>query len=141
MPHRLTALAVFVAVASSVSMLAPVSVVFASDAEGSASAQEEALIKHGLELREKHDDEGALAEFQRAYQLSKGGRALAQIALAEQALGRWVDARDSPDASAPAHATIGGSAGTKSCCGSRWPASRGTPARWRSPERLPAPRS
>jgi len=30
-------------------------------AEGNASAQEEALIKHGLELREKNDDEGALA--------------------------------------------------------------------------------
>ena len=92
MPHRSTALAVFVAVASSVSMLAPVSVVFASDAGGSVSAQEESLIKHGLELREQHDDEGALAEFRRAYQLSKGGRAQAQIALAEQALGRWVDA-------------------------------------------------
>ncbi len=92
MPHRLTALAVFVAVASSASLLAPVSVAVASDAEGSISAQEEALIKHGLELREQHDDEGALAEFQRAYRLSKGVRALAQIALAEQALGRWVDA-------------------------------------------------
>jgi hypothetical protein len=92
MSHRLTALAAFVTVTSSASVLPPVGVVFASDGEGTAPAQEEAFIKHGIELRENHDDEGALAEFRRAYRLSKGGRALAQMALAEQALGRWVDA-------------------------------------------------
>ena len=70
----------------------PVRVARAGGAEASASP-EEALIKHGLELREKHDDAGALAEFQRAYRLSSGGQALAQVALAEQALGRWVDAQ------------------------------------------------
>jgi hypothetical protein len=53
---------------------------------------EEALIKRGLELREKGDDEAALREFRRAHELSRSGRALAQVALAEQALGRWVDA-------------------------------------------------
>src|SRR4029077_15141616 len=53
---------------------------------------EEALIKRGLELREKGDDEGALHEFHRAHELSRSGRALAQVALAEQALGHWTDA-------------------------------------------------
>jgi hypothetical protein len=53
---------------------------------------EEALIKHGLELREKGDDEAALREFRRAHDLSHSGRALAQVALAEQALGHWADA-------------------------------------------------
>ncbi|HXU06649.1 MAG TPA: hypothetical protein VN903_37090 [Polyangia bacterium] len=62
-------------------------------ARGAASAaDDEALIKHGLELREKGDDEAALAEFRRAHELSKSGRALAQVSLAEQALGHWADA-------------------------------------------------
>jgi hypothetical protein len=92
MPHRLTPLAL-VAVAASAWLFVPMTVSAAHAAEGNASAQEEALIKHGIELREKNDDEGALAEFQRAYRLSGSGRALAQVALAEQALGRWVDAQ------------------------------------------------
>src|SRR5437763_4760244 len=58
----------------------------------STAAYEEALIKRGLELREKGDDEAALREFRRAHELSRSGRALAQVALAEQALGHWVDA-------------------------------------------------
>jgi hypothetical protein len=57
-----------------------------------AGGDAEALISRGLELRERGDDREALAQFQRAYALSKGPRALAQIALAEQALGHWVDA-------------------------------------------------
>src|SRR5437660_295765 len=50
MPHRLTPLAL-VAVASSAWLVLPVGVSAAHAAEGNASAQEEALIKHGLELR------------------------------------------------------------------------------------------
>lgn len=92
MPHRLTTLSL-VAAFSSAWLILATDISFTYAAEGNASAQEEALIKHGLELREKRDDGGALAEFKRAYQLSKSGRALAQIALAEQALGRWVDAQ------------------------------------------------
>jgi hypothetical protein len=62
-------------------------------AVGQASPRdEEGLLKRGLELREKGDDEAALREFRRAHELSHSGRALAQVALAEQALGRWVDA-------------------------------------------------
>jgi hypothetical protein len=56
------------------------------------AGDEEALIKRGLELREKGDDEAALGEFRRAEALSHSGRALAQVALAEQALGHWADA-------------------------------------------------
>jgi hypothetical protein len=49
-------------------------------------------IEHGLELRRAQRDEEALAEFRRAYAVEATPRARAQIALAEQALGRWRDA-------------------------------------------------
>jgi hypothetical protein len=52
----------------------------------------EALTRHGVELRRQRRDREALEDFRRAYELSKSPRTLAQIALAEQALGRWVDA-------------------------------------------------
>ncbi|HJL16909.1 MAG TPA: tetratricopeptide repeat protein [Sandaracinaceae bacterium LLY-WYZ-13_1] len=52
----------------------------------------EALIEEGLELRRQHRDEQALERFQRAYEIAHAPRALAQIALAEQALGRYVPA-------------------------------------------------
>ena len=55
-------------------------------------AGEDVLIKKGLELRQTRQDEAALQEFRRAWALAKSGRALAQIALAEQALGRWQEA-------------------------------------------------
>jgi hypothetical protein len=90
MPNR--SIGITFAVAIVTFAVLPVGVARAAAGEASASEQEEALIKHGLELREKHDDASALAEFQRAYRLSSGGQALAQVALAEQALGRWVDA-------------------------------------------------
>jgi hypothetical protein len=88
MPHRSTALFLF-AIAF---VVLPIRGALAAPGESSSPAQEDALIRHGLELRERHDDAGALAEFQRAFRLSSGGQALAQVALAEQALGRWVDA-------------------------------------------------
>jgi hypothetical protein len=57
-----------------------------------ARAQDaDALIKQGVDLRRAHDDEGALEQFRRAYDLEPTPRALAQMGLAEQALGRWVD--------------------------------------------------
>ncbi len=52
------------------------------------------LLKTGVELRRQGDDAGALAAFQRAYAATPTGHALAQQALAEQALGRWADAAD-----------------------------------------------
>lgn len=61
---------------------------------GSAAAQDDpaALIEEGVTLRERGQDDEALARFQRAYELAPSPQALVQIALAEQALGRWVDA-------------------------------------------------
>ncbi|HVU49732.1 MAG TPA: PEGA domain-containing protein [Polyangia bacterium] len=53
---------------------------------------EEALIQRGLDLRDKNQDEQALEQFSKAFEISRSGRAGAQMALAEQALGRWVDA-------------------------------------------------
>ena len=61
-------------------------------ADGAGGGEEEAALRRGFELRQKGSDEAALAEFQHAYDLKKGARARAQMALAEQALGRWIDA-------------------------------------------------
>jgi hypothetical protein len=52
----------------------------------------DALIRHGIELRKVHDDEGAAREFQKAYDQVHTPRAAGQLGLAEQALGRWEDA-------------------------------------------------
>lgn len=58
-----------------------------------ANAQSaEVLIQQGLDLRRQHRDQEALERFQRAYEMSRSPRALAQIALAEQALGDFVQA-------------------------------------------------
>ena len=62
------------------------------NSESSDTGSENASIRKGLELRQKGQDEEALKEFRHAYELSKSSRALAQIALAEQALGRWMEA-------------------------------------------------
>lgn len=51
----------------------------------------DALIKQGVELRRAGKDEAALEQFRRAYDLAPTPRALAQMGLAEQALGRWID--------------------------------------------------
>lgn len=50
------------------------------------------LIEHGVALREDGRDAEALAMFQRAFETSASGQAMAQIALAEHALGQLVDA-------------------------------------------------
>jgi hypothetical protein len=49
-------------------------------------------VKEGIELRRLHRDADALEAFRRAFALAPAPRTLAQIALAEQALGRFVDA-------------------------------------------------
>jgi len=53
---------------------------------------EDQLIKSGVESRRRQDDAGALALFQKAYELHHSPRAVAQMGLAEFALGRWVEA-------------------------------------------------
>jgi tetratricopeptide (TPR) repeat protein len=49
-------------------------------------------IRHGIALRETGDDAAALLEFQHAFDVSHRALALAQMGLAEQALGHWADA-------------------------------------------------
>ena len=61
-----------------------------------AAAQEcstaECHIERGLEARTRSADEEAVRHFESALTLDRTARALAQLALAEQALGRWVAA-------------------------------------------------
>jgi hypothetical protein len=52
----------------------------------------EAIFKKGTELRRQGRDADALVEFQKAARLQDSPRAWAQVALAEQALGLWLDA-------------------------------------------------
>ena len=52
----------------------------------------DAILKRGQDLRRKGRDADALVEFQRAVRIDDSGRAWAQVALAEQALGLWLDA-------------------------------------------------
>lgn len=47
------------------------------------------LLEEGLNLREQGRDEEALTYFRRAYAVEGSAQALAQIALAEQAVGHW----------------------------------------------------
>ncbi len=62
-------------------------------AVGAGSSNDvDSLIRHGIELRKVHDDEGAAREFQKAYDQVHTPRAAGQLGLAEQALGRWEDA-------------------------------------------------
>lgn len=63
-------------------------------ADSRDEAEAEAAIKRGVELRRHAKDQEALEEFRKAYAAVKSARALAQIGLAEQALGRWVDAEN-----------------------------------------------
>src|SRR4051812_13274321 len=62
-----------------------------ADAQNSAA---EAHIRRGLELREQNNDEQALIEFQQAFAAGNSARAQAQMGMAEQALGRWLDAEE-----------------------------------------------
>ena len=59
---------------------------------GEPTADAEALIQHGVELRRAGRNGEALSEFQRANLLAPSPRAQAQIALALHALGDWLGA-------------------------------------------------
>jgi len=69
-----------------------------SVAPGHATAQENACatvechMQAGLAARQSNRDEDAVTHYQAAYELGHGARALAQLALAEQAIGRWAAA-------------------------------------------------
>lgn len=59
-----------------------------------AALDPDELVKQGLALRRKGDDAAALQKFEQAYEAHKSPRTLAQVALAEQALGRWAHSYD-----------------------------------------------
>lgn len=68
------------------------SVVAPRAARADAAADVEVLLKKGTDLRREGRDREALVEFQRAAKIRDTPRVQAQIGLAEQALGSWVDA-------------------------------------------------
>ena len=74
------------------SLVTVVVALLATRSSAADSPSDEQLIQEGLELRREGKDADALELFQRAHEQTPSARALAQIALAEQALGRWVDA-------------------------------------------------
>ena len=58
----------------------------------SQHSQAEALVRQGIELRRLGDDQAAVREFKKAYDLERSPRVAAQLGLAEQAIGRWAEA-------------------------------------------------
>ncbi|MDD9970901.1 MAG: PEGA domain-containing protein [Myxococcales bacterium] len=57
---------------------------------GAITPEQKRLVDEGLALRGQARDREALERFERAYEAGHDARILAQIAFAEQALGRWV---------------------------------------------------
>lgn len=57
-----------------------------------ADARVEALVQQGMEARRRHDDAEAVRLFESAVALSRDGRTLCQLGMAEAAVGRWVEA-------------------------------------------------
>src|SRR5262245_18190771 len=66
-------------------------VVSACPARAGESEATEDAMRRGTEFRRQGEDEKALRVFTKIYQETQSPRALAQMGLAEQALGRWVD--------------------------------------------------
>ncbi len=57
-----------------------------------SATEVDALVRQAVVLRQQARDDAALAVLQRALGLSREPRVLAQVGLAEQAMGRWLDA-------------------------------------------------
>jgi hypothetical protein len=74
------------------SCAAPTAVALALLASVAAGDETEDLIQQGVELRHQGRDREALELFARAHLAAPTPRSAAQLGLAEQALGRWVDA-------------------------------------------------
>lgn len=64
----------------------------ASPARAQAPEPVESLLRRGIALRIAQNDEGALPLFREAYARQPDPRSAGQLGLAEQALGRWLDA-------------------------------------------------
>src|SRR5688500_16294735 len=74
-------------------MLVPYALALVLGAPTGAAAQDAGeLISRGVTLREQGRDEEAAELFAQAVAIEATPRALAQLGLAEQALGRWADA-------------------------------------------------
>jgi hypothetical protein len=81
------------AVLRSISIVLAVVLALVLTASGArADDAADALITRGIELRETGKDDEALVLFRQAYAKAPTPRARAQVALAEQALGLWVNA-------------------------------------------------
>jgi hypothetical protein len=81
------------AVVSLILLLACASAAYGEpESRTAAEVQSEDWIARGIALRRTGDDAGALTLFERAYALDPSSRAEAQIALAHQALGHWLEA-------------------------------------------------
>lgn len=63
-------------------------------ARPAAAEDVESLVRQGIELRKQGKEREALEVFERAAQIRKTPRVMAQVALAEQALGLWVKAEE-----------------------------------------------
>jgi hypothetical protein len=61
---------------------------------GPAPASAELLLAQGVQLRKEGDDAQALLKFRQAWSMTGSSQALAQAALAEQALGLWAAAHE-----------------------------------------------
>lgn len=74
--------------------VAPLSLAQTPDTQTTAnsSSRAEALVQQGIEARRNGDDSRAVALFGQAYEINPNGRTVAQLGLAEQALGRFADA-------------------------------------------------
>jgi tetratricopeptide (TPR) repeat protein len=93
MNHRSAGRALLASLAIGAAVMAPAPA--QAQAQTTAPNDEaESLIRRGVELRSSGQDAEALALFQQAWTLTRSPRARAQIGLAEQALGRWIDADD-----------------------------------------------
>jgi hypothetical protein len=77
-----------------VAIVVVLSLLLSAAARAAGGDDVDALVNHGVELRKAGKDREALTEFQRAAQTSRTPRVVAQIALAEMALGTWVDAEE-----------------------------------------------
>lgn len=86
-PPLLTAVALV-----AVTLTAPALARASGDDTPATTPGSEVLVEQGLTLREKGQDREALALFEQAAALAPSPRITAQVGLAEQALGRWIDA-------------------------------------------------
>ena len=70
------------------------SVILVGSRASAQTVDPEVLMRGGVEARHARRDDAALQLFTQAYDITHSARALAQVGLAEQALGRWAEAEN-----------------------------------------------